>query len=270
MKITTLIENTCSHEGCKASHGLSFFIETDRHKLLFDTGPSAAFVKNAELLGVDLKEAEMAVISHGHYDHAGGVLAFAAINPTAKIIFQSGFEAAHFNGDDNIGINPDILKLPELCVISGDKKIDDELYILAGITGRRLFPKGNLTMRMEKEGALIQDDFAHEQHLVIFEKGKSVLHCGCAHTGIVNILDKYKEVFGGYPDVVIGGFHMMKKTGPYTQDEEAFIEDVAKELLKTGALFYTGHCTSEPAVRIMEKIMGEQVRELSTGLVIEI
>lgn len=72
MKITTLMENTASSDCFTAEHGLSIYIETKDHIILFDSGPSGAFADNAAKLGVDLAKAEMAILSHGHYDHGGG------------------------------------------------------------------------------------------------------------------------------------------------------------------------------------------------------
>ena len=72
MRIVNLIENTKGAEGCLYEHGLSFYIETEKHKLLADTGASDAFLANAGRLGIDLRQVEHVVISHGHYDHAGG------------------------------------------------------------------------------------------------------------------------------------------------------------------------------------------------------
>ena len=76
MKFTTLIENTAISPALTPEHGLSLFIETDRCKLLFDAGQSGAFADNAAKLGIDLRTADHAVLSHGHYDHGGGMIRF--------------------------------------------------------------------------------------------------------------------------------------------------------------------------------------------------
>ena len=86
LKITTLIENQPDEAGALAfEHGLSLYIEFAGKRLLFDTGQTGAFVDNARKLGVDLTTLDAVVLSHGHYDHSGGILAFSRINPQASI-----------------------------------------------------------------------------------------------------------------------------------------------------------------------------------------
>ena len=97
MKIYCLVENTkfCDHFECE--HGLSFLIDTGYHKILFDMGQSDAYIRNAEKLGLDLSEVDIAIISHGHYDHGGGLKAFLEINKTAPVyVSKYAFEPSRF------------------------------------------------------------------------------------------------------------------------------------------------------------------------------
>ena len=80
MRLVTLVENTCGREGCTAEHGLCIYAETPRHRLLLDAGQTDALIHNAEVLGVDLSAVDTLVLSHGHYDHAGGILPFAKVS----------------------------------------------------------------------------------------------------------------------------------------------------------------------------------------------
>ena len=88
MRMINLMENTEGDHGCLYEHGLSFYIETLNHKLLIDTGASKSFIENARIRGIDLKDVDLLILSHGHYDHAGGILDFTKINPTAPIYMQ--------------------------------------------------------------------------------------------------------------------------------------------------------------------------------------
>ncbi|MBQ1834756.1 MAG: MBL fold metallo-hydrolase, partial [Oscillospiraceae bacterium] len=88
MKVTMLLENTVCRDDVKCAHGLSMYIETQNHKILFDMGPNAMFLENAETLGVNIADADIAVLSHAHNDHCGGLELFCKRNDHAKIYLQ--------------------------------------------------------------------------------------------------------------------------------------------------------------------------------------
>ena len=160
--------------------------------------------------------------------------------------------------------------------------IDEELALFTNVTGRRLWPNGNLELKKKVGDDFIQDEFDHEQYLVITEKrtrdadsrcpdssGKEcdtikVLISGCAHNGILNILEHYHNLYGSYPDAVISGFHMKKKSG-YTKEDIATIKETAECLSKLPTIFYTGHCTGEEPFEMMKEIMGEKLHYVYSG-----
>lgn len=270
MIILNLMEDTPGRQGCLNEHGLSFYIETDKHKLLMDTGATDAFLKNAKVLGVDLEQVDTVILSHGHYDHSGGIIPFAERNATARIYMQQSAGADYYSIRDNretyIGIDKRILALPQVEILDGDYRIDEELSLFTGITGRRFRAKSNLRLKRREGDVLVQDDFEHEQCLVITQGDKKVLLSGCAHNGILNILDRYQEIYGKAPDVVISGFHMIQKE--YAEEDIEAIRSTAKELSRLKTMFYTGHCTGNEAYGIMKEIMGEQLGEIHSGEVI--
>ena len=269
MRIVNLIENSPGISGCCYEHGLSFYVETEGHKLLMDTGASDCFLHNAERLGIDLRDVDTLILSHGHYDHAGGIMAFSRINPTATLYMQKTAGAAYYamdpEGPKYIGIDRRIPALPNLVLLEGDQTLDRELTILSGITGRRRWSQSNLRLKRREGDSFLQDSFDHEQALVIRQAGTYYLFSGCAHNGILNVLDKFRGKFGTDPQVVISGFHFMKGE-PYTPQETADILETAKELAKMDTRFYTGHCTSHRAFALMKPIMGEKLVELHTGM----
>lgn len=273
MRIVNLVENTKGMDGCLYEHGLSFYIETKKHKLLVDTGASDAFMKNAERLGIDLRKVDHVIISHGHYDHTGGLPGFAELDPGAKIWMrrQAGEEYYHKNAvmEKYIGMDPRIGKLSRIEWVDGDRRIDEELFLFGHVTGRRLWPAGNRELKVKRGGAFVQDEFLHEQYLVLEEDGKKVLFSGCAHNGILNILDRYREIYGGYPAAVISGFHMSRKSG-YGEADEALIRETGMELQKLDTTFYTGHCTGEFPYQILKEVMGEQLVYVHSGEEIQI
>lgn len=268
MRIVNLIEDTCGAEGLQYEHGLSFYIETEKHKILLDTGATGAFMENAKKLGVDLTQVDMVVLSHGHYDHSGGMLDFVKLNPKAKIYMQKTAGGAYYNLRDGvekyIGIDKAILDLPQVVFLEGDYQIDEDIYVFTNILGRKYWPESNQLLKEKVKGHFIQDTFAHEQCLVVSEAQEKVLLSGCAHNGILNILAAYQERFDEMPDKVISGFHMVKK-GDYTAEEAATIRDTALALKKLHTKFYTGHCTGEAAFALMKEIMGEQLLLVHSG-----
>ncbi len=273
MRIINLMENTQSAPCFCAEHGLSFYLETEKHKILVDSGASSAFLENARMLSVDLSQVDLMVLSHGHYDHAGGILGFAEINHKAPIYMQRTAAGEYINAEPGnehyIGIDRKIPDLAQVKLIDGNLKLDDGIFLFTGVTGRRMFSKSNFRLKILSRGELVQDDFRHEQYLAVEQDGKIYLFSGCAHNGILNILDKFRELFHRDPDVVLSGFHYMKKT-EYTGEEIQIITDTARELAGMHTVFYTGHCTGFPAYELMKPIMGENLHMVHSGECLDI
>lgn len=234
-----------------------------------DTGASDAFLRNARQLGIDLSRVDMMVLSHGHYDHAGGILDFVNVNHRAAIYMRPTAAKAYYSlkasGAKYIGMDERIFKLPQIKYTNEYEVLDEQVTLFSGVSGRRLWPKGNESLKILVDEELQQDIFDHEQSLVIRENGKSILICGCAHNGIVNILDRYQEIYEAHPDMVITGFHM-KKNGALDEAEKEVVKSTAKMLCEMkGTVFYSGHCTGEEAFYVMKDIMGDQLTALHSG-----
>lgn len=265
MRILTLVENTCGDARCGAEHGLCLYIRTQRHTLLMDTGQTDLLLCNAAALEIDLSQVDTVILSHGHYDHTGGVLPLTQVCPDADVYMRRSAAEPHFNGERYIGIDSRILSLPHLHLLNDDVRLDDELFLFGGVAGKHGRPAGNRTLTAERDGVRTADDFAHEQNLVLTQSGKNGLLCGCAHCGILNILDRYRELFGSAPDYVVGGFHMMKRDGAYTPEETDDILRTAKALSRLPTVFFTGHCTGAEALETMRSVMGAQLHALHSG-----
>ena len=253
MRIVTLMENAACRDGLAFEHGLSLYIEACGKRILFDTGQSGAFAENAEKLGVDLASVDLAVLSHGHYDHGGGLLRFLEINQTAPAYLRREAFGGHYNGTAKyIGLDEG-LKVSDRLIFA-----PDVLEIAPGITLyggpmalRQPIEPFGLT-RLEK-GEFIPEDFCHEQYLILEEGGKRVCLSGCSHRGVVNIAARFR------PDVLIGGFHFQKLTDPDR------LEQAAEELLALGGVFYTGHCTGEAQLAFLKQRMGDRLRQIHSG-----
>lgn len=273
MRIVNLIENIKGNPECDFEHGLSLYVETQKHKLLMDTGCTDKFLENAKRLSIQLEQVDSVVLSHGHYDHGGGILDFAKINSHARIYVRDNVFSNFYHGKDEnkryIGLDKRISDLLQLNYIYENTKIDEELFLFTNVSSRILWPSGNLELTVEKEGVLVQDDFSHEQYLVISQNGKNILISGCAHNGILNILEEYHQIFSKEPDVVISGFHMMKKSG-YKQEDIELIEKTAWKLKEYRTKFYTCHCTGEEPYERMKRILREQIDYVKSGEEVEI
>lgn len=278
MKIINLVEDTKGKRSyCLNEHGLCFYIETGKHRILMDTGASDAFIINARKLGVDITSIDTVVLSHGHYDHGGGLSAFMGLNKRAKIYVNAAaggdfYSMSAVEGQNPvskyIGLDKEAFNNKRCIKLGGNLKKDHEIFIFSGITGRKYWPGTNLLLKKKVNGEFVQDEFEDEQCLVLTEKinGKviHILFSGCAHNGIINIMERYKELFNAYPEYVVSGFHMSRK-GNLTQEDEADIRNTAAELLTMGTVFYTGHCTGKRAYLMMKEIMGDKLRIVHCG-----
>ena len=272
MKIINLIENTEGEKECVCAHGLSFYVETEKHKLLMDAGPSGETLENAKVLGIDLSKVDTVILSHGHYDHSGGILPFTKINAQAPIYMQMTANDAYYADDGEeapvrfryIGIDEEISKLPQVRFVKGDMKIDEELELFTIRERSHALPFTNRRLLVQREEGYRQDAFGHEHFLVVHQDGKSVLMSGCAHNGMLSILDAYEERYGKAPDLVVSGFHLMKKT-EYSDSELTEIKAIAEKLKVYPTKFVTCHCTGTVAFEVMKSIMGEHLTYVHSG-----
>ncbi len=242
MKITALVENK-GNGIVKGVHGLSLYIETEKHKLLVDLGPDETLFANAVALGVDLAAVDTIILSHGHDDHGGALRAFLAQNTRAKVYVQrAAFEPIYFKfgpAKVKIGLEPALAEHPQIVRLDGDAVIDEELSLFV-VTGEE---KCHSTANDTLYDARGRDRFLHEQNLIIREGEKTALVLGCGHKGVVNILERA----GVQPGLCVGGYHLYNPTAKKTVPE-ALLAEIAGELARyPDTEFYTCHCTGEEA-----------------------
>lgn len=269
MIIKTLAENTSVSEEFGCEHGLSFYIETKKHKLLFDLGASSLFAENADKMNVDLSEVDLVVISHGHYDHGGGLKKFLNINSKAKIYLQQEAFERHYaskkSGEKvSIGLDEGLLPNERFIFTGNNHVIDEELELFSNVKGHSINPSGNKDLLMVSGNSLVLDDFAHEQNLIIKENGKSLLIAGCAHNGIVNILEHFYNIKKNHPNYIVGGFHLYNRTADENEKPE-LVKSIGEYLKNTSSTYYTCHCTGKESYKALKNIMGEQIQYLASG-----
>lgn len=257
MKLTVLTENTACRDNLKAEHGLSLYLEAAGKKVLLDMGQTDAFVRNAEKLGIDLSQVDMAILSHGHYDHGGGLKAFLRINGKAPVYVHETAFGQHYNGGEMyIGLQAALQNHPRLIPVAGSMSIAPNVWLHDCNHLDWQFESWGLNKKSEDSFA--PDDFRHEMYLQITEGEKRILLTGCSHKGICNIVRHFQ------PDVLVGGFHLNKQEDPQA------LHSIAIELLKSCGLCYTGHCTGEKQYRYLKEVMGLRLQPLSTGATIQI
>lgn len=274
MIIKCLVENTSISHEYKSKHGLSIYIETAKHKILFDLGQSELFLENASKLGIDIKDIDIVVISHGHADHGKGLKTFMENNHTAKIYLTKTAFDKHYvkvcGIPFSVSLDESLKESNQIVLTDGICEIDDELILFSGVKNRKLFSTANKKLLVKYDGRLTEDKFEHEHYLIVREKDRDVLFTGCSHNGIVNIVEKYCEMNANKKlAYVIGGFHLFNPTSKRYESDE-LITSIAKELHAMDSSFYTCHCTGKKAYHIMKKEMKDRLDYLSTGMVVEL
>lgn len=253
MTVTVLLENTTCTPNLTAEHGLSLYIETDHRRILFDMGQTDLFVRNADTLGIDLSTVDTAILSHGHYDHGGGLPAFLARNQAAPVYISRHAFGRYCNGIGKyIGLDPALQGHPRLILTNGETNLGDGLTLYADTPLPTICDLGTFGLTAEMDGIPIPDPFRHEQYLLIREGNRRILFSGCSHRGILNIVDHFR------PDILVGGFHVSK------MPTDTPLSDLARQLAAYGTDFYTCHCTGLPQLTHMARFM-PRLHAVATG-----
>ena len=258
MRVHITMENSACSENFACEHGLGLYIETGDTHILFDTGASPAFADNAKVMGLDLSRVDFAVLSHGHYDHSGGIQRFLLENDHAPLyINEKAFGAYVSRKVKNISISADLQSNPRLIRTGDFQKLAENMTLLTCNGEDLKYPIEHHNLYALTGGQLLPDTFRHEHYLVVEEAGKRIVISGCSHKGICNIVHWLK------PDVLIGGFHFSKIE---TEGEgRAKLLAAAEELASCNTVYYTGHCTGDAQYDVMKEVMGDRLHRIRAG-----
>lgn len=272
VRITVLVENSVHRQGLVAEHGLCFHVECGEHSLLFDTGQTELALINAESLKLPLDRVEAIVLSHGHYDHTGGVPTMLGVAPGARVCLHPAAFAKKFSLSSgqsrSIGMSD--------CVVEAIRRHPGGFVETPGCTGisEGIVVTGEIprTNTFEDTGGAFfldaagtrPDPLVDDQALVI-DLGRSVvLLLGCAHAGVVNTLDCVRQLTGGKPvRAVIGGLHLGLARAERLEPTIARLREAQLEILAPA------HCTGWPATAKLWRAFPDLCRPAGVGSVFE-
>lgn len=268
MKLTILVDNnTFIDQYYFGEPAACFYIEDGGRKILFDTGYSDVLIRNAELMGIDLKEVDCIAISHGHNDHTRGLQFlndYMDLTKVEVISHPTCFFPKYLDGA-SIGATFSPEKMAEISNFQpcrGFKAITDKLFFLGAIPRMNDFENQKPIGMVEMYGTM-EEDFILDDTALVYkgEKGIFVI-TGCSHSGICHIVDYAKFVTGEDRVLgVLGGFHL------FEDDEQLEKTITYLESCKIDKL-YPCHCVSLLAkAKMMEKL---PVAETGVGMVIEV
>lgn len=273
MKITILNENTVYRQGLLAEHGLSLVIEEHNRKFLLDTGQSDVFLKNAKTLGIDLEDLDGIILSHGHYDHCGGMEYLDGSRRRPPVYIQkSAFEKKYSGTLKNrrfIGIPGRHESWRSAVRFTGDtEEIAPGFWVIGNIPYRTDFeepPAGFWIRDMQGTDTLWRaDGMEDEQMLAVCTKKGLCLFMGCCHRGVINCILRAKEVLPDMPVYsVFAGMHL-KNAG------EKRITDTIRSLKDMNIpVLIPVHCTGKRAAARMASALGDSCIWAETGQVLE-
>lgn len=264
MKIISLLENTCKNGNFQTEHGLSLYIESNNKKILFDMGQSDLFAQNAQKLNVNLADVDFAILSHGHYDHGGGMETFLQINKNAPIYINRHAFEEHYNGTKKfIGLDKQITLSNRLMFTDDYLKISDDFELFSCNDKDSSFSTLPSGLTRFENNTFVPEDFRHEQYFLVQEGSQRILFSGCSHKGILNILEWFK------PNILIGGFHL-KDLNPDIDNDKILLYDIARLLNTYNTKYFTCHCTGVNQYDFLKNLLEEQLEYISTGEIVEI
>jgi 7,8-dihydropterin-6-yl-methyl-4-(beta-D-ribofuranosyl)aminobenzene 5'-phosphate synthase len=251
IQITTLIENSPGeHHGLKTEHGLSFFLETEHHRILFDTGQSGAFIENAKQLRIDLRKLTHVALSHGHYDHSGGLQNLTKVTTNFELIMGNGFFAEKFgysNGSyEYLGNNfdEDFLKSKNISyrfVTMPVSELAPGIFVVTQFSRFHTDEVVNPRFKIRKNGEL-QDDLFEDELLIAVDTPKGlIILLGCSHPGMKNMLDTASSHLNRPIYAIMGGTHLVEADPTSLTKSLRYLEDKKIEFIGVS------HCTGESA-----------------------
>lgn len=264
LKITILAENTVYQSGLMAEHGLSLFLEYNGKKYLFDTGQGMVLEDNAEKLDIDLKNLDGLFLSHGHYDHTGGLKKLLEINPEIKVYAHPAAFAEKYSQKEKIYFAGYDGKKPENFISVENKlEIAEDLFLTGEITAEN-DDYLNKKFKVKKNGEFVTDRFLDDISLYLETAEGLIIILGCSHKGVENIIKNIIELSSCKKiKAVIGGMHLKNASEEKINSKAEFFAELDIDNI------YPIHCTGRKAQFIFQKKLSDKVKLAGVGDIIK-
>jgi 7,8-dihydropterin-6-yl-methyl-4-(beta-D-ribofuranosyl)aminobenzene 5'-phosphate synthase len=271
LTVTCLVDNTAlMGSDCWAEHGEAFLVETDNAKVLFDTGSSGdVLAHNLAVLDKDLENLSTIVLSHGHYDHVGGLERAILLSGYVDVVAHPAVFAERIARDDGKEDRPVGIPRNRTWVETRTKLrlTEDPVEVAPGIHTTGQVPRGagpeprDARLLSREVSQLVPDRIVDDQSLVLITSAGLVVIMGCCHAGLINTLEHVSRTFEGGVFAVLGGTHLAHA------DETTLRESVAAAKDRHAVVnTYVGHCTGTRGLLAFAEVFGECARPCPAGL----